>query len=193
MENLRSRINQESRFFDTAMSEKDRVDLLVSRSAMSGSIVHRPTSKEDIVSIIRKVVPQGSLILVETESELTRSLREHYSVGIINQVEDESLFSAKAVITSVDFAIAETASIVVSSRQHSLRLASTTAEIHIAINHPDQILSDLSDLPRAFEKYYGGKIPAGLVLISGPSKTSDIEMNLVVGVHGPGELHMIVY
>jgi L-lactate utilization protein LutC len=193
MDHLHERIQHESRFFDSAMSEKDRIDLLVSRSAMSGSIVHQPKSEQEIVLLVQKIVPKDSLILVEKEYDFVGDLRKDYKIMTLTEAEDNALFSARAVITGVDFAIAETASIALSSKPYRPKLASTTAEIHIALVRPDQIISDLADLPFAMEKYYGKNIPAGFVLISGPSKTSDIEMNLVVGVHGPAEMHLFVY
>jgi L-lactate utilization protein LutC len=182
----------DARFFDSDMSVRDRIELFRSRAAMPGSIVHQPDSFREIETIVRETVSPASTILVEIENELTAALRSDYKIISLSDADDDAIFNATAVITGVDFAIAETASIVLSSRQHQPRLASTTAEIHFALIRPDQIIPDLSDLPSAFKKYYGEKIPAGFTLISGPSKTSDIEMNLVVGVHGPAHMHMII-
>jgi L-lactate dehydrogenase complex protein LldG len=107
-------------------------------------------------------------------------------------LDDETLFNAKAAITGVDFAVAETASIILAGNELCRRLSSLVVEYHFALIRPDQIVPDLSDLSDQVENKYRKNTPAGLTIISGPSKTSDIELTLVVGVHGPAQMHMVL-
>ncbi|MBN1489855.1 MAG: lactate utilization protein [Phycisphaerae bacterium] len=97
-------------------------------------------------------------------------------------------FQADVGITGVRMAIAETGSIVVTSGSGSRRLASLAPPEHIAIVEKDQIVPDLLDWAASL----GPDMPANEVLITGPSKTADIEMNLVMGVHGPRNVHVIL-
>lgn len=97
-------------------------------------------------------------------------------------------FAADLGITGVTAAIAETASMVVSSGGKRRRLASLAVPYHIGIVRAEQILPDMVDWfadPRA-------GVAASDVLVSAPSKTADIELALVMGVHGPKEEHVIV-
>ena len=101
----------------------------------------------------------------------------------------ERLFAADIGITGVDWLIAETGSMVVCSKPGQARSLSLLPPIHIAIAESRQILPDLFDL------FTPGRVdpqPANVTIITGPSKTGDIELKLVTGVHGPGEVHVIV-
>lgn len=103
----------------------------------------------------------------------------------------QSLFAADLGITGVDWLIAETGSIVLRSRPTSPRSVSLLPPVHVAVASWRQILPDLFDLFGT-----GGvgptELPSGMVLITGPSKTGDIELRLVTGVHGPGEVHVVI-
>jgi L-lactate utilization protein LutC len=104
---------------------------------------------------------------------------------------DESklaFFGADIGITGVDGVIAETGTLVLATRPDQPRSASLLPPVHIAVAHRRQILADLFDLfePAATQP------AACLTLITGPSKTGDIELKLVTGVHGPGELHLVL-
>jgi L-lactate utilization protein LutC len=100
----------------------------------------------------------------------------------------EQFFAADLGLTGVDYLVAETGSVALFSRPDQPRSASLLPPIHVAVAHRGQILPDLFDL---FQPRPEG-LPACLSLITGPSKTGDIELRLVTGVHGPGEIHVIV-
>jgi L-lactate utilization protein LutC len=62
--------------------------------------------------------------------------------------------------------------------------------LHVAVAGREQILPDLFDL---FDgRLAADRLPASVSIITGPSKTGDIELRLVTGVHGPGEIHVVV-
>jgi L-lactate dehydrogenase complex protein LldG len=65
--------------------------------------------------------------------------------------------------------------------------ASLLPEIHIVLLREEDIYQDLNAV---FVQEQVRKAPAGVV-ITGPSRTADIEMTLTIGVHGPGELHVL--
>jgi L-lactate utilization protein LutC len=104
----------------------------------------------------------------------------------------EPLFAADIGITGVDYLIAETGSVVVASRPNHPRSLSLLPPVHIAVARSEQIVPDLFDL-LSTEKFGNPPVlPSCLTLITGPSKTGDIELRLVTGVHGPGEVHVVL-
>jgi L-lactate dehydrogenase complex protein LldG len=104
----------------------------------------------------------------------------------------DDFFAAEAGISGVDYLIAETGSIVLLSHTEQPRSLSLLPPIHIAVAHRDQLLPDLFDLFEARLWADRGGLPSCLSLITGPSKTGDIELRLVTGVHGPGEVHVVL-
>jgi L-lactate dehydrogenase complex protein LldG len=111
-----------------------------------------------------------------------------------NQRDD--FFAAEVGITNVYRLIAETGTVVVACQPNEPRSASLLPPVHIALADRSQLLPDLFDLfdlfsPNVTENQ--SLPPSCLSLITGPSKTGDIELKLVTGVHGPGEIHVIVY
>src|SRR5262249_58815118 len=100
----------------------------------------------------------------------------------------ESFFAADVGITGVAHLVAETGSLVVETGPERSRSESLLPPVHVAVADRAQIVPDLFDLfPRE-----GRVMPSCLTLITGPSKTGDIELRLVTGVHGPGEVHVIL-
>lgn len=109
----------------------------------------------------------------------------------------ETFFAADVGISNVEYLIAETGSVVVATRPEEPRSLSLLPPVHIAIADRKQILPDLFDLfdlfsPVATPDRPPAPPPSCLTLITGPSKTGDIELKLVTGVHGPGEIHVVV-
>jgi L-lactate utilization protein LutC len=93
-------------------------------------------------------------------------------------------------ITSADFALADTGTLVMIASPREARMISLLPPMHIALVPRDRILTGLDELftvlPRPVEQ------TSSMVLITGPSRTADIEQFLVRGVHGPGEIHIVV-
>ena len=97
---------------------------------------------------------------------------------------------ADAGITGADYALADTGTIVFLASPQEPRLISLLPPVHIAVVLRERILTGLDELltqlPRPAEQ------TSSMVLVTGPSRTADIEQILVRGVHGPGEIHVVV-
>ena len=91
-------------------------------------------------------------------------------------------------ISECDALIAQTGSVLVTSRSAGGRALSVLPPHHVVLARREQLLADL---PAAFEmlkKKYGGDYPSMISFITGPSRTGDIERILVLGAHGPRKL-----
>jgi L-lactate dehydrogenase complex protein LldG len=93
-------------------------------------------------------------------------------------------------ITSVDYALAATGSFVMLSSQKEARLISLLPPAHIAIFPRALILANLDELLSILP--HPADQTSSMVLITGPSRTADIEQILVRGVHGPGEIYAVI-
>ena len=115
-----------------------------------------------------------------------------------NATESEHYFRSVAEvadvgITGCDFAVAETGTIVVIPKSGVSRLVSLTPPVYIAIVWQGQVLRSLDEL-FAVRRYQtiNGLENGYMNLISGPSRSGDIENIMIQGVHGPGEVHLIL-
>jgi L-lactate utilization protein LutC len=99
------------------------------------------------------------------------------------------MLAADVGISSADFAIAESGTLAVCSQAGQERAVSLLPLVHVAIVRREQVLADLFDL---FERLGAGELQSSVVLITGPSKTGDIELTLTTGVHGPRQWHVIL-
>ncbi|MDQ4141020.1 MAG: LUD domain-containing protein [Bacteroidota bacterium] len=112
-----------------------------------------------------------------------------YAAGI-HYVEDETNFikQGEAGLTTCEALIARTGSIFVSGATESGRRLSIYPEKHLIVAKMTQLVPDIKDGLQLIKKKYGSKIPSMISLVSGPSRTADIEKTLVMGAHGPREL-----
>ncbi len=93
-----------------------------------------------------------------------------------------------ASITSCEYLVARTGSIVLSGALQSGRTVSVYAPVHICIAYTSQLVFDIRDALVAIKEKYKGTVPSFITFASGPSRTADIEKTLVTGVHGPKEV-----
>src|SRR3546814_3121203 len=81
--------------------------------------------------------------------------------------------------------IARNGSVLMSSAQSSGRRLSVFPHAHIVVAWSGQLVTDLKDGFRLLKEKYGDKVPSYTGIITGPSRTADIEKTLVLGAHGP--------
>ena len=104
-------------------------------------------------------------------------------------------FSAGVGISGVDYVLAETGSLVLTSETEGCQLASLAPPIHVGLYRRSQVMISLDEiLERLPMQANLGANVAGrsTVFITGPSRTADIEQILIRGVHGPREVHAIL-
>ncbi|MGV3597733.1 MAG: LutC/YkgG family protein [Bacteroidota bacterium] len=102
-----------------------------------------------------------------------------------------NLESAQASLTTCECLIARTGTVVTSSLKNSRSLVAVP-QAHIVVAWMNQIVPDIKDGLKTLNNRYGKKLPSAINFITGPSRTADIEMQLVTGVHGPKELYVFL-
>ena len=112
-----------------------------------------------------------------------------YQAGIdFISLEDEFLQKAQASLTTCEALIARTGSILVSSGNAGGRRLSIYPEIHMVVAKASQLVPDIKDGLQRVRDKYKENFPSMVSLVSGPSRTADIEKTLVMGAHGPKQL-----
>ena len=105
----------------------------------------------------------------------------------------ERAIEADIGVTGVDYAIAETGTCVLLARKGVSRLVGLLPPVHVALVLRGQVLPSLDELfTLSRQEFLDGNLGSYMNLISGPSRSADIEYTLVTGVHGPGQVHMVL-
>ncbi len=102
--------------------------------------------------------------------------------------------AARIGLTGADAGLAATGSLVLQSGPGRYRAASLLPPVHIAVLNAKQIVPDLESwwLEEKAAGLENVRLRSNIVVITGPSRTADIAMQLVMGMHGPRELHLIL-
>jgi L-lactate dehydrogenase complex protein LldG len=101
--------------------------------------------------------------------------------GISPEIEEASVSHAL-------YGLADTGSVVLAASPDEPRSRSLLPAVHVSLLAEDRVLPGLAALFDAI----GGELPSALAIVTGPSRSADIEQRLVVGVHGPGEVHVVL-
>jgi L-lactate dehydrogenase complex protein LldG len=172
---------------------------------------------DDLVGTFARAVEEAGGVCHVVEGEIPESLLDHIVAELggweavvsaeaeavalghslagrgveVRQATPEAAARATLGLTSAIAGVAATGSIVLDSRLAGGRLASLLPPVHLCVLPaervvavPADVLRNLGDDPAA--------LPSSLVLVTGPSRTGDIEQLLTIGAHGPTALHVIV-
>ena len=93
-----------------------------------------------------------------------------------------------AGVSRASYGLADTGSVVVVASADEPRSRHLLPDVHVSLLSEDRILPGLVELFDAIR----GDLPSALAIVTGPSRSADIEQRLVVGVHGPAKVHVVL-
>lgn len=159
------------------------LDLLVERLVDYKAVVHRTS---DIRGAIAEIIGSGALVVPP-------GLSSEWLPPDVPARRDDGLSAAEiaaadGVVTAAAVAVVETGTIVLdASDDQGRRILSLLPDLHICVLRPEQVVASVPEAVARLDP------TRPLTWISGPSATSDIELNRVEGVHGPRNLHVILW
>ncbi|MEI7661188.1 MAG: LUD domain-containing protein [Bacteroidota bacterium] len=112
--------------------------------------------------------------------------------GIPYESDPDAILEARIGITRCEYLIARLGTVMVSSRLSPGRRITVYPEIHLVLGYTSQLVPDLKQALGNIKKKYRENYPSMVSLITGPSRTADIEKTLVMGAHGPKELYVFL-
>ena len=126
--------------------------------------------------------------IIVSDSELVHRIVNAAGLDAIEDASRDELFSSDVGITSAQFAIAETGTLVLESGAERHRLVSLVPPVHVCVLNASSIRQSMAEILELVDPDANPTI----TFVTGASRTSDIELTLAIGVHGPGELYVIV-
>jgi L-lactate dehydrogenase complex protein LldG len=103
-----------------------------------------------------------------------------------------SFTEARLGITRCEFLVARLGTVMVSSKTNPGRKIHVFPETHLIVGYTSQLLPDLKQAFQELKKKYPDEYPSMISLITGPSRTADIEKTLIIGAHGPKEVYVFL-
>jgi L-lactate utilization protein LutC len=170
-----------------------RIESFLARIEALAGKTHRAESMDDARNYVAGVLNGRGA--VASNSALLRQCGITALAGVESGITDRVRLrafcsTAACGITGANYALADTGTLVMLASVQEARMISLLPPVHIALVDRDRLLTGLDELlsilPRPADE------TSSMVLITGPSRTADIEQILVRGVHGPGEIHVVV-
>jgi L-lactate dehydrogenase complex protein LldG len=168
-------------------------ELLIDRLVDYRALV-RESSVDDLAATIDAALGERGTLRVVAPAGLDPSWTANVAAELLtdgafgeDQLSVSQLDAADGVITGCAVAIAETGTLILDgSAGQGRRVLTLIPDYHLCVVFPDQLVADV---PQALARLEATR---PLTMISGPSATSDIELNRVEGVHGPRTLEVII-
>ncbi len=157
-----------------------------------GALCTTVRSEADAVDALTRILTDaGVRRVVGSDAPVVQRILQAVGNGIaidrLDGLSRDDLFACDAGVTTAQWGIAETGTLVLESARERSRLLSLVPPIHVALLSTRCICESLGDaLARVSTSSHA------ITFITGPSRTSDIELTLVVGVHGPQTVHVLL-
>ena len=177
-------------------SFEERLELFQKNAANLKATFRLVENRDELVPLLCALRDEEGWTRVGTHAgELTNLVRPELKLPVCRT--DESydvadLESCSVGITQCDALVAQTGSVLVTSRSAGGRALSVLPPHHVVLAHRRQLLGDLPEAFALLKSSYAPNYPSFISFITGPSRTGDIERILVLGAHGPKKLTVVV-
>jgi len=156
---------------------------------IAGKFVYCENEDEFIATLRSFIIEKDWGVLYCQDPKLHQLLKPG---GIPFEADPKAMLDAQIGITRCEYLVARLGTVMVSSRLSPGRRLTVYPEIHLVLAYTSQLVPDLKQALNNVKKKYRENYPSMISLISGPSRTADIEKTLVMGAHGPKELYVFL-
>jgi len=178
-------------------SFEQRVELFARRSAELHSDFRLVRDWAELIAGLKKLRDtEGWTRLATHAGALTEPAAAALSLPVLrtDQPYDKTALEQCPVgLSECDALIAQTGSVLVSSRSAGGRALSVLPPHHVVLARRDQVVADLPEAFALLKAKYSTGYPSMISFITGPSRTGDIERTLVLGAHGPKKLTIFCF
>lgn len=188
VENPFAGLDTESAVFPP-LKESDDVTFAQEFTRVAGKFVYCENN-EDLAQKLKYIILENKLQNVFCFEEKLKPLLEEYEITF--QALPKDILEIGTGISFCECLVSRMGSIVVSSMQLSGRRLHALPETHIIVAYTSQLVTDLKDAFAYLKEKYQHTLPSSITVITGPSRTADIEKTLVMGAHGPKELYVFL-
>jgi L-lactate dehydrogenase complex protein LldG len=157
-------------------------------SKLDGKFIYAADEKE-LVLVLKNLLSTLRLEKVYSVEQALNTELEHNGFAPMLHT---NLATCDVAITSCEYLVARTGTIVLSSALEQGRTASVYCPVHICIAYTGQMVYDTKEALQLLKEKYKNKLPSCISFATGPSRTADIEKTLVKGIHGPKEVFCIL-
>jgi len=181
-----------------ASAEDDLPALFAERAADVGLKVHRVSSNGAAAKVVALLDELGASRLACHAGATGEAIGLSEALGdrfTFIEPDAEGLgpcYDSDAGISDVHAALAETGTLICCAGRDRPRATSLVPPNHLALVRASDILPDMIDYWARLKGIPGRDLPSSQAFITGPSKTADIEGELVTGVHGPGRVDVVL-
>lgn len=165
------------------MSTDDLIALFCANAAKAGAGALTVSSAEQLQQAVSELIGESHAVYCPGSTEKEKTLIIPAEIAVTGYA------TATVTVEEVPAAIAETGSVVCTSEGGRHVQAGLLPKHHVAIVSRENIFADLD---QCFAQWHGAP-PTNITLITGPSRTGDIEQTLSTGVHGPARIDVIIF
>lgn len=153
------------------------------------------TEESQIAKVVEEIFQKEKIESILVPKNLEYLQLSAKKIGYDKSMEEmkDELFTTDCSILEADFGVSNLGIISVISSPTQARLLSLITRCSIILLKKEKILSNMSEVLHTIKSQHPNVLPSNILFIAGPSRTADIELQVVFGVHGPQSVYIVLY